>query len=165
MQGIELRDIAIQKQISTQAGFYRWFMPLELVRELQIPFDGCTYIEGQGYLVYVGIAKSMRQRLVWHITQVHRLSAVKSGFLSTLRQTLSGLARVPMDDTITVDKIIDKMFVEFEYCKSKGEAQTIEEEYFQTHVLPLNIMGNQHPFTRELKRLRKESKLKVIGKV
>ena len=165
MKGIKVRDLVTQSQISTQAGFYRWFMPLELVKELQVPFDGCKYIEGQGYLIYVGIAKSMRQRLVWHVTQEHRLSAVKSGFLSTLRQTLSGLARVPMDDTYTVDKIIDKMFVEFEYCKSKAEAQAIEEEYFQTHVLPLNIMGNQHPFTRELKKLRKESKTKAIERM
>jgi len=44
MQGIELRDIAIQKQISTHAGFYRWFMPPELVKELKVPFDGCEYI-------------------------------------------------------------------------------------------------------------------------
>ncbi len=165
MQGIKVRDTAVQKQISTQAGFYRWFMPSELVKDLNVPIDGCEYIEGQGYLVYVGIAKSMRQRLIWHVTQEHRPSSVKSGFLSTLRQTLSGLARVPMDDTGTVDKIIDQMFVEFVYCGSKEEAHGIEKECFETYVLPLNIMGNQHPFTKELKRLRKESKSKALLKM
>ncbi len=162
MKGIEIRDANIQQQISTQAGFYRWFMPSELAQELRVPIDECEYVEDQGYLVYVGIAKSMRQRLVWHVTQKHLPSSVKSGFLSTLRQTLSGLARVPMDDTGTVDHIIDQMFVEFEYCGSKEEAHSIEQECFQTYVLPLNIMGNQHPFTKELKRLRKESKTKAL---
>ncbi len=140
-------------------------MPSELAQELRVPVDGCQYVEDQGYLVYVGIAKSMRQRLVWHVTQKHLPSSVKSGFLSTLRQTLSGLARVPMDDTDTVDRIINQMFVEFEYCESKEEAHSIEKECFQTYVLPLNIMGNQHPFTKELKRLRKESKSKALLKM
>jgi len=165
MQGIKVRDSAIQKQISTQPGFYRWFMPSVLAQELKVPVDGCEYVEDQGYLVYVGIAKSMRQRLIWHVTQEHRPSSVKSGFLSTLRQTLSGLARVPMDDTDTVDRIIDQMFVEFECCGSKEEAHSIEKDCFQTYVLPLNIMGNQHPFTPELKRLRKESKTKAISRM
>ncbi len=165
MKGVKVRDTAVQKQISTQPGFYRWFMPSVLIQELKVPIDGCEYIEGQGYLVYVGIAKSMRQRLIWHVTQEHRPTSVKSGFLSTLRQTLSGLARVPMDDTDTVDKIIDQMFVEFEYYGSKEEAHSIEQKYFDTYVLPLNIMGNQHSFTKELKRLRKESKTKALSRM
>lgn len=165
MIGIKIRDENTRQQISTQPGFYRWFMPPELVQKLKVPIDECEYIEDQGYLVYVGIAKSMRQRLVWHVTQKHLPSSVKSGFLSTLRQTLSGLARVPMDDTDTVDRIIDQMFVEFEYCESKEEAHSIENDYFRTHVLPLNIMGNQHPFSQELKRLRKKSKTKAIERM
>ena len=165
MKGNAIRDLHIQKQISTQAGLYRWFMPSVLVRELKVPIDDCEYVEGQGYLVYVGIAKSMRQRLIWHVTQEHRPSSVKSGFLSTLRQTLSGLARVPMDDTDTVNNIIDQMFVEFEYCDSKEVAHNIEKEYFETYVLPLNIMGNKHFFSKELKKLRKESKSKAISRM
>ena len=115
-------------------------------------------------MVYVGIAKSMRQRLVWHTTQKHFPSAVRSGFLSTLRQTLAGLAKVPMDDTETVNSIIDEMYVEFEYCISKEEASRLEKGYFQSASLPLNIMGNSHPFGKELKRLRKESKNKFLTK-
>lgn len=164
MKGIEIRDINTQLQISTQPGFYRWFMPSELAQELKVPIDKCEYRDSKGYLVYVGIAKSMRQRLIWHVTQKHLPSSVKSGFLSTLRQTLSGLARVPMDDTNTVDHIIDQMYVDFEYCESKEEAHRIEQDSFKNYVLPLNIMGNQHPFIRELKQLRKESKIKALSR-
>lgn len=165
MKGIEIRDISVQQQISIQAGFYRWFMPSELVQELRIPINDCKYIEDQGYLVYVGIAKNMRQRMVWHVTQKHLPSSVKSGFLSTLRQTLCGLAKVSMDDTDTVDRIINQMFVEFEYCNSKEEAHNKELDSLKNYVLPLNIMGNQHPFTKELKRLRKESKKKALLRI
>lgn len=165
MRGNEIRDIAVQEQISVQPGFYRWFMPAELVQELSVPIDKCKYIEDQGYLVYVGIAKNMRQRLVWHVTQKHLSSSVKSGFLSTLRQTLSGLAKVSMDDTDTVDRIINQMFVELEYCDSKEEAHNKESDSLKNYVLPLNIMGNQHPFTKELKRLRKESKQKALLRI
>ena len=139
-------------------------MPADLAKVLKVPIDDCKYVKDQGYLVYVGIAKSMRQRLVWHVTQKHLPSSVKSGFLSTLRQTLSGLARVSMDKTDAVDHIIDQMFVEFEYCASKEEAH-IEQDYFHTYVLPLNIIGNRHPFAKELKRLRKESKAKALSRM
>jgi len=162
MLGIEIRNIDTQKQISTQPGIYRWYMSEVLASQLNVPIEGCEYREDMGYMVYVGIAKSMRQRLVWHTTQKHLPSAVISGFLSTLRQTLAGLAKVPMDDTETVNSILDDMFVEFEYCVSKEEASQLEKGYFQITSLPLNIMGNSHPFGKELKRLRKESKNKFF---
>ena len=162
MQAIKLRDIDIQVTISTQPGIYKWYMHAFLVEELNVPVNGCHYEDKKGTLVYIGIANSMHQRLVWHVTHKHSLSQVKSGFLSTRRQTLSALAKVPMDDTDTVDRIIDMMSVEFKYCETKDEAAKLEQNSFQSHVLPLNIMGNKHPFTKELKRLRKESKGKVI---
>ena len=164
MQGIEIRSNDIQKEIFTQPGIYRWYISEALASQLNVPIEGCEYRENMGYMVYVGIAKSMRQRLVWHTTQKHLPSAVRSGFLSTLRQTLAGLAKVSMDDTETVDRIIDEMFVEFEYCISKEEASQLEKEYFQSACLPLNIMGNTHHFRKELKRLRKESKNKFLAK-
>lgn len=165
MRGIEIRDNNIQISIATEPGIYRWYMSKSLASKLNVPIEDCQYEENIGFLVYVGIAKSMRQRLVWHTTQKHLPSSVKSGFLSTLRQTLAGLARVPMDDTETVNGIIDEMFVEFDYCDSKEEASHLEKDYFHAFSLPLNIMGNKHPFSKELKRLRKESKNKFKIKV
>jgi hypothetical protein len=164
MRGIEIRNKNVQINISTQPGIYRWYMSESLADKLDVPIDGCQYEESVGYMVYVGIAKSMRQRLVWHTTQKHLPSAVRSGFLSTLRQTLAGLAKVPMDDTETVNSILDDMFVKFEYCVSKEEASQLEKGYFQSASLPLNIMGNSHPFAKELKRLRKDSKNKFMKK-
>ena len=81
MRGIEIRNNDVQISISAQPGIYRWYMSESLADELNVPIQGCQYKENMGYLVYVGIAKSMRQRLlVWHTTQKHLPSSVRSGF-------------------------------------------------------------------------------------
>jgi excinuclease UvrABC nuclease subunit len=153
-----LRDKKVLDLISTDPGVYRWYMPQSLVDQLNIPIEGCDYKNDYGYFVYVGIAKNMRQRLDWHISQKHSKSSVRSGFLSTLRQTLCGLARVPMDDEQTVNTLIDQMSIEFIICSSKDDAESIEKEIIHGSTLPLNIMHNKHPFVKELKRLRGISK-------
>ncbi|DAB39947.1 MAG TPA: hypothetical protein CFH81_06950 [Sulfurovum sp. UBA12169] len=157
-----LRNKEVLNLISTDPGVYKWYMPQTLVDLLNVPMDGCEYKDGFGYFVYVGIAKNMRQRLDWHISQKHSKSSVKSGFLSTFRQTLCGLAKVPMDDEDTVNTIIDQMSIEFSLCTSKDEAESIEKEIIHSSTLPLNIMHNKHPFIKELKRLRSISKKLVI---
>lgn len=158
MRAETLRDKEVLNLISTDAGVYKWYMPQTLVDLLSIPIDDCEYKDGFGYFVYVGIAKNMRQRLDWHISQKHSKSSVKSGFLSTFRQTLCGLAKVPMDDGDTVNNIIDQMSIEFSLCSSKDEAESIEREMIHSFTLPLNIKHNNHPFAKELKRLRGISK-------
>lgn len=154
----QLRSKEVLNSISTQPGVYKWYMTQATANSLNIPIEGCEYKENFGYFVYVGIAKNMRQRLDWHISQKHSKSSVKSGFLSTLRQTLCGLAQVPMDDEATTNSIIDQMSIEFMLCSSKDEAESIEKEIIHNATLPLNIMHNTHPFVKELKRLRSISK-------
>jgi len=164
MQASTLRDKTILNTISTQPGIYKWYMSKDLAKALLVPIHECDYTDGLGYFIYVGIAKNMQQRLDWHVNQKHTQSTVKSGFLSTLRQTLSALAQVPMDDDSTVNNIIDQMSVEFEICESKEEAESIEKETMKNYSLPLNIMHNKHPFVKELKRLRSISKKKATSK-
>ena len=153
-----LRNKEILNSVPTEPGVYKWYMPKPLAYSLSVPIEGCEYKEGSGYFVYVGIAKNMRQRLHWHISQKHSISSVKSGFLSTLRQTLCGIAKVPMDDENTANTIIDKMSIEFSICSSKNEAESIEQDIIYNCILPLNIMHNKHPFVKELKHLRSISK-------
>lgn len=164
MQAKTLRDKEALNLIPIDPGVYKWYMPQTLVEQLNIPIEGCAYKYNLGYFVYVGIAKNMRQRLDWHVSQKHSNSSVKSGFLSTFRQTLCGLAKVPMDDEQTVNSLIDQMSIEYSICISKEEAEFIEKEIINASILPLNIMHNTHPFVKELKRLRKISKELSIKK-
>ena len=164
MKAIDLRTKSIKETISTSPGLYKWYMSKELALTLNVPLDNCLHDTILGYFVYVGIAKNIQQRLDWHVNQKHTQSTVKSGFLSTLRQTLSALAQVPMDDESTVNDIIDQMSVEFEICESKEKAESIEKETMKNYSLPLNIMHNKHPFVKELKRLRSISKKKATSK-
>ncbi len=162
MKAINIRNRSQESTISTEPGLYRWYMPKGLVNMLNVPIHGCVYKEGLGYFVYVGIVKNMKQRLDWHISQRHTLSSIRSGFLSTLRQTLAALAHIPMDDEKTVNEIIDQMAIEYEVLPTKEDAEVLEKKVMKDFTLPLNIMHNDHPFRKELKRLRSVSKKKCV---
>ena len=122
------------------------------------------------YCLYVGIAikESIRARLNWHVNQCHSESAVKSGTLSTLRQTLSSLAAGNQYDEAATNAIINQMVVEYHPVAhpinsepARREILRIEQEEMAQHIVPLNIMGNYHailqPFLTELKKVRKAS--------
>jgi hypothetical protein len=164
MQAIKLRDKGILHSISTSAGVYKWYMPLILIDSLSVLIEGCEYKEDLGYFVYVGIATNMREKLNWHVSQKHSISSIKSGFLSTLRQTLCGLAKVPMDDEDNVNAIINQMSIEVDLCSSKHEAEIMERNIIKNFILPLNIMHNNYPFVRELRQLRSQSRNLALQK-
>lgn len=123
------------------------------------------------YYIYVGVAikESIQNRLDWHINQHHTKSSVESGFLSTLRQTISSLVAADQYDEASTNTLIDSLIVE--YCEvdipikspqAKEELLAIEMTEMGEHVLPLNIKGNKNPilkeFLKEIKEIRKNSK-------
>jgi len=123
------------------------------------------------YGIYTGIAvkESLRDRLDWHINQQHRESAVRSGTLSTLRQTLSSLlAGDQMNETAT-NAFIDKLLVEYFPVDfpvgSEGARRFLESnehKEMDERVFILNIKDNRRPetqaFLRDLKQARKRGK-------
>ena len=142
------------------SGVYRWYITLEGARALGIDLEGCTRSGGH-YLVYVGLAKDLRQRLDWHWNDKHSPSSVKSGFVSTLRQSLSALL---VGEMVTARERVDsfmrtQMRVEWETCENYQER---EADLIREHSLPLNLRGNAHPFLATLKRKRKECKRKSL---
>lgn len=118
------------------------------------------------YALYFGIAKNCRERASWHISQHHSVSFVRSGYLSTLRQTLSALLGKNMTEAEeTVNSFIDEnCFWEWQYTTSREEAHVIEAEELKKNLYPLNIQGNKmapREISCALSALRK--KYKKIG--
>lgn len=161
--------------ITTNPGLYRWWAKTESVKQLlnsKYLDEKYTRLlkhltigtdELQSYhLIYVGISKSLRMRLGWHVNQRHRDSSVKSGYLSTFRQTLSSLLSKNQYDEKTTDKFINGLVIEYQENPSHKKVEVMEQEQIQEHHLPLNLRGNDDQlfkkFLTELHRLRKISK-------
>lgn len=144
-----------------ESGVYYWYITKQGADQLGIDVGGCK-VKNNKYLVYIGLAKNLNERLNWHYNDKHSLSAIKSGFVSTLRQTLSALL---VGEMVTAKKIIDKflreeMEVEYEVCKNYREK---ELQLIISHNLPLNLKNNnQHSFYKTLKEARKNSKEKSL---
>lgn len=126
----DLRNIECIKSIpKDKPGWYKWWAPQEVLEKLLnskyienehlsylLPYLTNKKIEGVDYYyIYVGIAvkESIRDRLNWHINQHHTISSVKSGILSTLRQTISSLVAGNQFDEKTTNRLIDSLFVEY----------------------------------------------------
>lgn len=152
---------------------YQWWFPSipEILRDptwdIEIDRIDKKEIENQTYyLMYVGIGSHCQQRLSWHIVQRHTLSNVRSGYLSTLRQTLCAILKLDMTTPIAqqkVDELMDKCYVEWNLYpgKSKEDIEDIESELLKKGYYPLNIDKNENlpkQWIRELKKLRKKHK-------
>ena len=123
------------------------------------------------YCIYVGIAakESIRDRLNWHINQGHAWSAVKSGTLSTLRQSISSIVAKNQRAEGETNRFIDKLKVEY-YQKKDGEIKNKntekelldkEKSLMEKYLYVLNIKDNMHQLapktTAPLGNLRKYS--------
>jgi hypothetical protein len=144
-----------------QGGVYFWYVTEEGASRLGVDISKCTQ-KGNKFLVYIGLAKNLNQRLDWHLNDKHSPSGIKSGFVSTLRQSLSALL---VGEMVTAKDIVDnfmrkEMCVEFEVCVDYKER---EIELIKEHDLPLNLRDNKHhPFYKTLKQSRKASKQKSL---
>ncbi len=123
------------------------------------------------YYIYVGVAikESIQDRLNWHINQKHSKSSVESGFLSTLRQSLSSLVAGNQYDEEKTNKFIDTLIVEYfpikeeiKSIKAKEIIEGIEKKEINSNFLPLNIKDNRNillkDYLKELSKARKKSK-------
>lgn len=149
------------------AGVYRWWFKKGTISSLP---QNCNIeeqnIDGEIYqALYFGISKKLYSRIKWHITQNHTPSSVKSGILSTLRQTISAILHKNMTQSQDcVNKFIDKnCYLEWEDSINYQQAKAIETEELQntTYNYPLNISENKSTpkiFITTLKKLRKKYK-------
>lgn len=144
-----------------ESGVYYWYISKQGASRLGINIKECTFKEGK-YLVYIGLAKNLDNRLNWHYNDKHSPSSIRTGFVSTLRQTLSALL---VGEMVTSKKIVDEflrkeMRVEYEVCSNYKER---ELELIKSYNLPLNLKNNsKHSFYKTLKEARKQSKAKSL---
>lgn len=155
-----------QSPFENSAGVYRWWFKEDAAMQLlkQLPpvqteeriakrlIDGDSY-----WALYFGISGNMQQRAAWHINQKHTPSAVKSGYLSTLRQVISAL--LDEDMTISQNSVNELMdascYLEWDYTGTKEEAEKLETiELSQNQcIYPLNRAKNRTVSKEHLKRL------------
>lgn len=175
-------------KIPDKPGLYKWWASQKALEELlnynKINLDKdyinsiienlTTYetIDGEKYYyVYVGIAvnESVRKRIDWHINQHHTPSAVNSGFLSTLRKSISSLIVQDQFNESKTNELIDMLKVEYitidskiHSLEAKEKLHSKENEEMKNNVLPLNIKGNKNEklkeYKKQLMKLRKEAK-------
>lgn len=169
------------KRISDKPGYYKWWAKKEDVEilleklDVDITFEDIeSDIEKKEdmdlYCIYIGIAEkeSIRNRLNWHVNQGHKQSAIKSGYLSTLRQSLSSLLSQNQKDEEATNQFIDNLYIEyFEVAgEDKKELREIEKKEMGKHLYILNIHGNRHSkvgeIKKKLKELRKAGKQKAL---
>ncbi|MBO4752077.1 MAG: hypothetical protein J5526_04925 [Bacteroidales bacterium] len=157
--------------IDHKSGVYIWWFQEDCVNKLLKPIGGGEMsriqkkiIAGKNYYaLYFGIAKDCRQRASWHMAQHHTLPAVRSGFLSTLRRTLSALLNVNMTaaENRVNNFIEENCYWEWSYTNDKKEAEKMEQRELRNNYYPLNIQGNKNvpkEYLSKLKSLRREYK-------
>lgn len=182
----ELRSVKKISEIpKNRPGWYKWWAPKEKVKLiLNSPYINDNYfkeflqylttrnINGKEYYyIYVGIAvkESIRDRLNWHINQHHTQSSIESGFLSTLRQTISSLVSCNQYDEKATNDFINSLLIEYHPInldikseKAKKLIEDIEKNEIKNNILPLNIRDNKRDilkkYLKELSRIRKISK-------
>ena len=154
-----------QSPFENSAGVYRWWFKedaaMQLLKQLPPVNTACIakrLIDGDSYwALYFGISGNMQQRAAWHINQKHTPSAVKSGYLSTLRQVISALLNENMTDSLdTVNKLMNmNCYLEWDYTSCKSEAEELETiELSQGQcIYPLNRAKNKTVSKEHLKRL------------
>lgn len=186
VQAKDLRDRDYMHKIpNNMPGWYKWWAPREAL-ELLLDSSYITKkylsdllkhltvrnIGGKNYYyIYVGVAikESIRNRINWHVNQQHTKSSVESGFLSTLRQTISSLVAGNQYDEIATNGLIDMLVVEYypvnlpiKSIEAKEKIESIEKNELANNVLPLNLRDNKNiivkEYLKELSNARKNSK-------
>ncbi|MGB3946615.1 MAG: hypothetical protein WBM13_01405 [Bacteroidia bacterium] len=161
-----------RSMVNEVSGVYYWYIKTKSFKKIfpELPDfiknNPKQLTKDQEYvLVYVGIANNLRERLLWHLDQKHTLSAIRSGFLSTLRQSLSAIAFATMANC---DKELNDFFEKNLLVKWVEHSSPRDEEkkLLIKYILPLNIQGNKREELKEsileLRRLRKKVKLESI---
>lgn len=141
-----------KNMILPSSGYYRWWFDENATRQLLANIKFTSYnmlqvkvIDGkQYYSLYFGISKNVKQRLKWHILQKHSPSAIKKGFLSTLRHTLSALLgnNASMSEGNVNNLIDNSCYIEWDYTNNPKEIES-KELSSPKYVYPLNIQGNK----------------------
>lgn len=141
--------------IKTLPGIYRWWFKEEGAMMIlnQLPHVDMNMIQKRKindkthFALYFGISKDLKGRIKWHTCQHHTTSSVKSGYLSTLRQTLSAFLNTDMSksESILNEFIEENCYWEWDYTNTHQDAINKEKKELasSTYYYPLNISDNK----------------------
>lgn len=152
----DLRKMLAHRQTvcASTPGWYRWWCDKEAanvilsqvgVSKVNVPLLR-REIDGREYVaIYFGISNDLNGRIKWHVCQNHTAGAVRSGFLSTLRQSLSALLGSDMTKSQQpVNEFMDAhCYLEYENLLTYNEAKDKEKQELSHtgYFYPLNISG------------------------
>ena len=141
--------------IKALPGIYRWWFQEDAAMMIlnQLPNINRNMIQKREinkklcFALYFGISKDLKGRIKWHTCQHHTTSSVKSGFLSTLRQTLSSFLNTDMTKSENIlNKFIEEnCYWEWDYTETHQDAIDIEKQELSScsYYYPLNISNNR----------------------
>ena len=178
-----LRSKEELKKVPTGIGYYKWYATVDdlklLLYKLGITFESVPAeqwdVENGLYCIYLGIAPtSLRKRLNWHVNDKHTLSTVRSGGLSTLRQSLSAVLFSDESNEEGTNDFIDRLTIHYYHydnlgAKSKENKGFIEKEetrLINEHLNILNDAKNYNQFKPKILRsVRKTGKTNGVRKL
>jgi GIY-YIG catalytic domain-containing protein len=162
--------------VPTSPGVYWWFFPEECLQRFRIP-DFCPLgnlrlrrSQAGNVCLYHGMATNLADRVKWHAAQKLAVSALRSGFLSTLRLTLLALNDFDyLAGENEIDAFMDVLEIEWAPFAAVADAAAAEaQELLVGPNYPLNIQGNRRPelanYTRYLKSVRKAYRAKYLAR-
>ena len=180
----DLRKDTEIKKIPEGIGYYKWFASIDdlkmILNKLELSFDSIPSdqweIENGLYCIYLGIArKSLRERLDWHVNNHHTLKFVSSGYLSSLRQSLSSILFSDQSKEKETNDFIDRLLIHYYYFEnlnpeSKTDRKTIENletELINEHLHILNDKKNKNEFrtSTKLREIKKLGKITALRKL
>lgn len=176
----DLRNPEALMQVSGEkSGYYKWWADketlLNILDKLRVvdfaSIENALDRKEDLYCIYIGIAvkESLRSRINWHINQHHTKAAVRSGTLSTLRQSISSLMFGNQYNENDTNIFIDLLKVELFYSpypirstEAIKQLTELESKTMANYLYLLNIRGNNHPqasvIRTKLTELRRNSK-------
>ena len=152
-------------------GIYFWFLTEDGLRLFSKNLSSETdllpnsFLTSKGYLVYIGQAGcrktnnnkgNLRQRIKWHINETHKFSSVKSGVLSTLRQTLGALLSDDLlehngvETETIINDFMEQYFTIYYISYDGMDSEVVkdvlaDEKLLINQIMPLlNIKGNDN---------------------
>lgn len=155
------------KEIPKEGGVYKQYVDKEGLDYLDGVYPTTKEIASDGtevYLLYIGRAKNLFDRLKWHlgITNTSH-SSISHGFVSTLR--VSYMANHKDIACLSEQDKLDEFLNHHIYIQymATEDFVAVEEQLIKESDLPLNIKDNIHPFVKINQNRRKEIKAKYLS--
>jgi len=167
----DLRDRDNKKKIPFEPGYYRWWAKENEVKLLLKDYFSELFsylrpgesednnLEGY-YLIYVGIASKLRNRINIHVNQKHSKGNLDNDGLSTLRNTISVLLTGTQKGEKETNELMDKLKIQYFNIDTPKDYEN-EDLNNPDFVVPLNIDKNEKSVIQDFKTYLEQERKKA----